>query len=55
MDSGSSERWCGIGGRLRNPASTFAVLRAPVWPAFLVYRAFEVLHGMNARGESDNH
>ena len=32
-----------------------AVLRAPVWPAFLVYRAFEVLHGMNARGESDNH
>jgi hypothetical protein len=32
-----------------------AVLKALVWPAFLVYQAFEVLHSMKARsgGTSD--
>jgi hypothetical protein len=29
------------------------VLKAVVWPAFLVYHAFEVLHGMNAEGRSN--
>jgi hypothetical protein len=29
-----------------------AVLKALVWPAFLVYRAFEVLDGMNTQGRS---
>jgi hypothetical protein len=31
-----------------------ALLKALVWPAFLVYRAFEVLNGVNSQGESDN-
>ena len=32
-----------------------AMLKALVWPAFLVYHAFEVLHGMTAEagGKSD--
>jgi hypothetical protein len=29
-----------------------AVLKALVWPAFLVYRSFEVLHDMNTQGRS---
>jgi hypothetical protein len=28
------------------------VLKAVVWPAYLVYHAYEVLNGMNARGVS---
>ena len=31
-----------------------AVLKAVVWPAFLVYHAFEVLNGMNARSVSNS-
>ena len=30
------------------------VLKSLVWPAFLVYHAFEVLHGMNPPGGNSN-